>query len=137
MENERQQDKRDTVASEGPYNPDANQTYDSNVTTNSFESSGNYNLTFVKKYRSRNRRSVIDHADLPNAVMTSLLGSINQSRLQYIFQYVNIYFSTAQKVMMKIIELNNFLGDIRKSLKFLHDHPQNLTIGKRNSQYFN
>ena len=82
--NEKQQEKRDADYV-GPNDPDKNQTYYNNVTTNNYESTGKYTIKFVSKYHSRQRRNVVDYADLSDTVMTSLVASINQSKLLFIY----------------------------------------------------
>ena len=78
LENERQQpDKRDT----SPSDPNKIETQDNKINTNNYESNGFYTLELVTvKRRLRHRRSV-DHSNMPNAVMSSLLAFIDQSKL--------------------------------------------------------
>ena len=76
LENERHHQKRDTP---DPADPNKNKTYLDNVETNNYESNGTYTLEHKGKYRLRSRRSVMSYAILPDAIVTSLLTSINQS----------------------------------------------------------
>ena len=62
-----------------PQDPDEIKTYDATLKTNHYESKGSYTLELVGQRRLRRKRSE-NPGDLSNAVESSLLSFINQSK---------------------------------------------------------
>ena len=79
----------DSLESEGkrkrgaePVDPDDIKSYDPNMKTNHFESTGSYTMDLVGQRRIlRHTRSVEDHLALPNAVESSMLSVFNHCEL--------------------------------------------------------
>ena len=88
LENERQQSisKRETTNT-------SNETlsYDESLTTNYYESTGQYKVELVNTRRLLRHRRSVEAFNFPDVEISSLLGSINQS--EFSFQYMNIGYN--------------------------------------------
>ena len=71
--------KRDAT---GPADPDDIKTYDPDMKTNHYESKGSYKVDLVGQRRLLRHRRNVDHIDMSNAVVSTLLSFINQSELR-------------------------------------------------------